>query len=112
MPNNPILIQPLLKSIEQYSATNLKLFKLYVVDFISNFLSELFSILIIWVLLGLCILFLSIGLSLWIGELLGKNYYGFLIVSGFYLLVTFIFIKFKHFIVNEPSYNSIARKLK
>ncbi|WP_410960347.1 hypothetical protein, partial [Salmonella sp. SAL4431] len=29
---------------------------------------------------------LNIGISLWIGELLGKTYYGFFAVSGFYLL--------------------------
>jgi hypothetical protein len=112
MPNNTIWIEPLLKSIEEYSTTNLKLFKLYLIDFVANLFAELFSILIILVLLGACILFFSIGLALWLGELLGKNYYGFLLVSGLYLLVTIVCIQLKQHLINEPMYNNTARKLK
>ena len=31
----------------------------------------------------------NVGLSLWIGELLGKAYYGFFAVAGFYLFDQF-----------------------
>lgn len=112
MTNNAISIEPLLKSIEEYTATNIQLYKLYLVDFIANFFAEIYTKLIVMALLASCILFFSIGISLWIGDLLGKNYYGFLFVSGLYLCITLIFIRFKQYLFKDPMYNCTARKIK
>ena len=35
---------------------------------------------------------MNIAVALWIGDLLGKNYYGFLIVAGFYALASIILL--------------------
>jgi hypothetical protein len=40
--------------------------------------------------LTLFFLFLSIGAALWIGDLLGKAWYGFLILAGFYGIIGLI----------------------
>lgn len=112
MTNNTISIEPLLKRIEAYAATTLQLYKLYLVDFIANIFAEIYAKLIVMVLFSSCILFLSIGIALWLGEFLGKSYYGFLFVSGIYLITTLIFLRFKQRLINEPTYNRTAKKIK
>lgn len=112
MSNNTISIGPLLKSIETYSDTTIKLYKLYIVDFIANIFAELYSKLIVMVLFLSCILFFSIGIALWIGTILGKTYLGFLFVSGIYFFVALIAIRFKRYFILDPMYNYTARKLK
>ncbi len=47
---------------------------------------------IMFVVVGLFVLFLNIGISMWLGEVLGKTYYGFLILAGFYAIAA-LFIK-------------------
>jgi hypothetical protein len=112
MTNNTISIEPILKSIEIYTTTSIQLYKLYIVDFIANIYAELYTKLILIVLLVSCILFFSIGLSLWLGELLGKNYFGFLTVSGIYFMIALVVLKFKQCFINDPAYNRTARNLK
>ncbi len=112
MTNNTISIEPILRSIEVYTTTSIQLYKLYIVDFIANIYAELYTKLVLIVLLVSCILFFSIGLSLWLGELLGKNYFGFLTVSGIYFMIALVVLKFKQYFINDPAYNRTARKLK
>jgi hypothetical protein len=43
-----------------------------------------------FVVVGLFVLFLNIGLSIWLGEILGKTYYGFFVLAGFYAFAAFL----------------------
>jgi hypothetical protein len=56
-------------------------------------------------------LFLNIGLGLYIGELLGQYYLGFLIVSVFYLVVAIVLYAFKVKFIETPLSNIIITKL-
>jgi len=38
----------------------------------------------------LFVLVFNIGIALWLGELLGKSYYGFFIVAAFYLIAAIV----------------------
>ena len=88
MTNNTISIEPILKSIECYSTTSLQLFKLYVVDFIGTLFAELYTKLIVLVLLVSCFIFLSIGIALWLGTIIGAAYLGFLALAAIFLILT------------------------
>ncbi len=112
MPNNTITIEPIIRSLEKYSATSLKLFKLYLIDFTASIFAELVSKMIVLVLLVTCFLFFSIGIAIWLGLLFGGIHYGFFALSAFYLLLSLLFIVFKQFLIHHPAYNLIARKLK
>jgi hypothetical protein len=46
-----------------------------------------------------------------LGEALGKSYYGFFVLGGFYILVGVIFQAFKNKWVEEPVSNAIIKKL-
>lgn len=85
METEPTLIESLLASIESYVKTSYQLTKLKAVEKITLILTSLMSWLIIGAVLLLFALFSSIGLAFYLGELLGKMYYGFLLMAIIYL---------------------------
>ncbi len=78
------LLEPLLESAEAYSKTSFELLKLKSLDKTAAVTSTLISRLLLVIVLSFFALTLSIAVALWLGELLGKSYYGFLVVAGFY----------------------------
>jgi hypothetical protein len=83
MEDQTSLIEPLLERAEVYGKTSYALFKLKLIDKTADLASTLIS-------RGAAILFFiffllsaNIGTSLWLGDLLGKSYYGFFCIAGF-----------------------------
>jgi hypothetical protein len=105
------LIDSLLEKGEQYGKTTIELLKLKTLDKSSDVASNLISWLIVFVFAVLFFLILNIGVALWIGELLGKSYYGFFAVSGFYALLALIFGIFRKQLVKNPLQNSIIEQV-
>lgn len=95
MHDNPSHIATLLKCAEDFSKTNVELFRLKAIDKSANLLSSLLSSLLILVALIISFLILNIGVSLWIGALLGQSFYGFFIVGGFYALLSVLLVIFR-----------------
>lgn len=97
MEDNTRLIESLLERASEYGKTSYELAKLNIVDktsdSISSFLPHSFIVSIIVSFL----LFINLGVSLWLGELLGRIYYGFFIVAGFYALLAFVI----HFLLRK-----------
>lgn len=87
METNPTLIEALLASIEAYVKTTYQLTKLKAIEKLTLILTSLMSWLITGVVLLLFALFSSIGLALYLGDLLGKSYYGFFLLAIFYLFL-------------------------
>ncbi len=87
MKNNTPVLETLLERAEDYGKTTYELFKYNAIDKTTEVASEFASNLIVYVVFGVFIMLLSIGVALWIGELLGKFYFGFFIVSIAYLLM-------------------------
>lgn len=85
METNPTLIEALLASIEAYVKTTYELTKLKVLEKLTLTLTSLMSWVVTGIVLLLFALFSSIGLALYLGDLLGKAYYGFFLVAIFYL---------------------------
>jgi hypothetical protein len=83
-------IESLLESVEAYSKTTYELSKLKALDATSSVASSLISRLVIILLGTLFVFALSTGIALLIGDMMGKAYYGFLIVAAFYLLVVVV----------------------
>jgi len=81
------IIESLFERAEEYGKTSFKLTKLIALEAVTNILTVLVTRLSIILVISLVIFVLSIGASLALGEWLGKTYYGFFIVAGFYLLV-------------------------
>jgi len=56
-------------------------------------------------------IFSSIGLSEWIGNLLGKTYYGFFVISGVYFMILLLFKLFFAKIIKKKIQNIIINKI-
>lgn len=112
MDPNISLIEPLFERIENYGKTSAELIKLKVVHKSSHIMSEFIFRAIILLILSLFIVFVTIGLSLWLGEIIGKTYYGFFCISVFYLITGVILQMFmrksiKKHIANILIYKSL-----
>lgn len=90
METTPSSIESLLESVEAYGKTTYELSKLKALDATSTVASSLISRLIIIILAMLFVFVLSMGIALMIGDMMGKTYYGFLIVAAFYLIAVII----------------------
>jgi len=81
------LFEPLLERVEAYGKTSLNLLKLKTVDKTSAVLSSFVSRLLLGIFCTIFLVTLNIAVALWLGDLLGKSYYGFFIVAGFYGII-------------------------
>lgn len=82
--------EPLFEKVKEYINTTIELTKLKTIDKVSEVISALAVRMGIILLLSFFFLFINIGLACWIGELTGRIYVGFFIISGFYLLLSII----------------------
>ena len=90
------LLESLMEKAADYGKTSFELVKLKAIDKSSELVSILVPHSVTFVLFISFMLFISIGLSLWLGDILGKIYYGFFIVALFYCLVAIIVHFFLH----------------
>jgi hypothetical protein len=84
MEENTSSIESLIEKATEYGKTSLELAKLHVLDKTAEVVSSLLSNSLVLVIISSFMLFVSLGLALWLGEILGKIYFGFFIVAGFY----------------------------
>ncbi len=96
MEENETSLDSLLERAEEYGKTTLELAKLKALDKTSGAVSSVLSRVITCILFGMFFLMASIGVSLWLGEILGKIWYGFLVVAAFYGIIGIIMYFFMH----------------
>jgi Putative Actinobacterial Holin-X, holin superfamily III len=90
MKEDPDLIENLFKRVSELSLAHIELIKLKAIDKTTGFISSIFPDFIIGILLSVFVLFLNLSLAFWLGKVLGEIFYGFLVVSLFYLLLGLI----------------------
>jgi hypothetical protein len=111
MDNKATTIEMLFEKAEDYTRTTVELAKLNAIDKSADVLSSLFSRITILIVVAMFALMFNIGLSLWIGELLGKTYYGYFAVAGAYLILAILMNNFKDQWLKMPVSNLIISKL-
>nr|WP_315173258.1 hypothetical protein [uncultured Flavobacterium sp.] len=104
-------IELLFEKAEDYARTTAELTKLTVVDKSADVLSSLLSQMAVGVVVALFSLLINIGISLWLGELLGKTYYGFFIVSSCHLIFAILLYSYKRVWSKMPVSNFIIHKM-
>jgi len=83
-------IETLFERVTEYGKTSLELVKLKTVEKTSDVASTFIPHAIVFALFAIFLLFLSLGLAIWIGGILGNIFYGFFTVAAFYGLVSAI----------------------
>ncbi|MFQ6599297.1 hypothetical protein [Flavobacterium sp. C3NV] len=101
----------LYEKAENYTKTSLELIKLKTVAAAADVLSTLTSRIAVGAVVAFFTLFLNIGISLWIGKVLGEYYYGFFIVALFYLIVAILMHTLQHKIIKTPIGNMIISSI-
>lgn len=107
MENKTSYFEPLFERLEEYGKTSFDLIKLKTLDKITEILSIYISRGLALFVFSIFIVFANIGLALWLGDLIGKNYYGFLCVAGFYAVVWGVLA----FVLNDRIKRSISNSL-
>ena len=101
----------LISKTEKFTKTSIDLLKLNMVEKTADVVSSITSKLIILLIVAMFIFFLNIGLSLWISDRLQSSYLGFLIVSGFYLIISVVAYYYQHQWLKNPISDRIVLKL-
>lgn len=96
MEDNTTLLESLLERASEYGKTSFELIKLKTLDKTTDVVSTLVPHSVVFVLIATFVLFLNLGLALWLGDILGKTFYGFFVVAAFYILAGIIIHFFMH----------------
>jgi fatty acid desaturase len=96
MEDNSKLLESLLDKAKEYGITSLELAKLKAIEKGADVVSSVVPTSIVFILIATCLLFLNLGVALWLGEILGKQFYGFFVVAGFYIVLGLILHFFLH----------------
>jgi hypothetical protein len=80
------LFESLIEKTEAFGKTTYELFKLKAVDKVAGGLSSAVSQVVAFLLLFMFLTIASVGIALWLGDVLGKTYYGFFCVAGLYAI--------------------------
>jgi hypothetical protein len=111
MEDNPRLLESLVDRATEYSKITYELIKLKALDKASEVVSSVVPHSAVLILIGSFLLFLNLGIAFWLGEILGKIYYGFFIVAAFYVLVALIIHFFMYKRLKKLIQNYVIRQL-
>lgn len=111
MENKTAFIEPLLEKVEEYGRTSFDLLKFRALDkaadSLSIFASRAFALFSIFIFLFIA----NIGLALWLGDILGKTYYGFFCVAGFYGILGLVLYFFTHHWMKKQISSAIIKQV-
>ena len=96
MEENAKLLESLLERATEYGKTSFELVKLKALDKTSCVISSFASSSVVFILIALFLLFFSLGLSFWLGEILGETCFGFFVVAVFYVVIGIVLNFFMH----------------
>jgi hypothetical protein len=95
----------------EYLETRIELVKLKSVEKSSDVISSVGARIPIILALLISIIIISIGVALWIGERIGKSYYGFFIVGAFYIFMALLGYIFRNGLLKGPIANLFINKV-
>lgn len=104
-------VEALFEKTTDYLEARIELVKLQAVNKITDVLSSLVSRLIIMIIIVFMVVVLNTGIAIWLGDMLGKMYYGFFCVAGFYLLLVIVLAAGRRSWLKRPFSNKLIRKM-
>lgn len=111
MEDQPNAIGSLFETAGDYLETRVDLLKLKTVDKSSDVISSVVSSIVIMLIISFGMFILNIGISIWLGTVLGEIWYGFFIVGGFYVLLAVILFIFRDKWLKGPVNDLIVKKM-
>ncbi len=90
MEDNAKLMESLLERATEYGKSSLALAKLKALDKTSDVVSSVVPQIIVFLFFASFMLFISLGLAFWLGEVLGATSLGFFAIAAFYGIVAIV----------------------
>ena len=104
-------MEPLFEKIEDYGKTSFKLYKLKTISKTAEVVSTFVSRGAVVIVVSMFLVFASIGLALWLGDLFGKPYLGFFCVATFYMVLGVVLFYMLHKFIKRKVSNSIISEV-
>ena len=101
--------EDLIHHAHEYVNAQIDLLKLRAVEKISRIIAFIVGLFFIVLMFTLAFLFVSIALAHYFGELWGHAWAGYLTVTGIYLLLGIILLKFRESLIVKPLMNLMVR---
>ncbi len=111
MENITATIENLALKAENYGKTTLELLKCNAVNASADVISSLAAKLVVSIVAGMFLLFVSIGSAFLIGKELGEVFYGFFIVSAFYFILAIILYLVRNALIKTPVSNFVISQM-
>lgn len=111
MEENTNFVEELIEKTVDYGKSSLELAKLKALDKTLDVVSTFLSYSIVVVLVISFMLFISLGLALWAGKILGEIYYGFFVVAGFYCVLAILIYFFLHKWIKNQIGNAFIKQV-
>ena len=106
-----IKVEQLVGNLKEYAETRFDIAVLNTQDKVTDVLSTIASMAVVGLLAMLIILFSSVGLAWYVGQLLHNPSLGFFCLAGFYLIVAIIFYMNRDAWIKLPVINSLLKKI-
>ncbi len=90
------MIETLLERVTELVKTSLELYKLKTVEKTAEVISTVVPRAIVFIVFSSFMLFLNLGLALWLGQVIGHTFYGFFVVAAFYAVIAAVMHFFMH----------------
>lgn len=101
----------ILEEVESFVKTNTELYKLQFTDRLSDIITSLVVNLIFLLFGFMFVLLLSFALAIWLGEILGKPYLGFVLTAGLFAFLVMLVYLFRESLIQKPVMQSILSKI-
>src|ERR1700744_1904067 len=111
MEEQQVDIDNLLSDAGDYIETRTTLWKYKAIESLSDVSGELVSGLALIVMVSFVIILFSIGFALLIGEWIGKSFYGFFLMGGFFGIIGLIIYARRSHWLKAPFSNMLIRKI-
>lgn len=96
------IVETLIDNAEGYAKTVIELYKLKTIKKTSSLIALIISSIILFLFVILLLIILSIGVSVYLGELFGRMHLGFMAVTGFYAVIVIgLLIARKSLLINN-----------
>jgi membrane-bound ClpP family serine protease len=111
MEPKPNGVEDLFQKFKDYVEVRLELFKLKSINKAAGFMSASITIFALIIIFSAVLLCFTIGAALFIGELLGKLYFGFFVIGGIYLLIGLLIYKMRDKLIKTKVTNNLIKEL-
>lgn len=111
MENKPEGLEDLFQKMKEYAEVQVNLLRLKGARKLASSLSSIVSSVILVVISGAILFCFTIGISLLVGDWLGKTYYGFFIVGGIYVIAGIIIYRMRNKLIKRKVTDKLIREL-